>query len=285
MSQVETSHLLPRLLPDRLPLNLRLASAGVTIVIPNWNHEYVLARSIRSALKAVKNLHDQGVAAEILVIDDASQDGSLTLLRQLEAIYFEDSLRVLALPQNVGVVGVRNIALSQSHYRTILFMDADNELIPENTYLFYRAMINTEAAVVYGNLIHHGPSSQYLDLFSNESFQPHMLKQNYIDTFALYDKVQIFDLGGFEENLILHGHEDWGLFLHLAACGRKLVFVPALFGIYYDLPESRVKAVKSDQHQKDRQQYLERVFDQLGVRQHMPLNTQHLRYHPDVGYI
>ena len=62
MSQVETSHLLPRLLPDRLPLNLRLAPAGVTIVIPNWNHEYVLARSIRSALKAVKNLHDQGVS-------------------------------------------------------------------------------------------------------------------------------------------------------------------------------------------------------------------------------
>lgn len=285
MSEKETPRLLPRLLPDRLPFHLRSSWPGVTIVIPNWNHEYVLPRSVRSALAAVKNLRDNNIAAEVLVIDDASQDGSLTLLRQLEALYFDAGLRVLALPQNVGVVAVRNIALTHTNYRTILFMDADNELIPENTYLFYRAMLNTEAAVVYGNLIHHGPGSQFLDLFSNESFQPHMFRQNYIDTFALYDKLQIFDVGGFEENLTMHGHEDWGLFLHLAASGRKLVFVPVLFGIYYDLPESRVKDVKSDEHKKERGAYLERVYDQLGIRQHLTPRTQHLRYHPDVGYI
>ena len=58
-----------------------MAQAGVTIAIPNWNHEILLPRSIASALRAVDLLRNEGVPAEVLVIDDASRDGSQTLLR------------------------------------------------------------------------------------------------------------------------------------------------------------------------------------------------------------
>ena len=62
------------------------SQAGVTIAIPNWNHEVLLPRSVLSALRTVAILREQGVPAEVLVIDDFSRDGSLTLLRQLEAL-------------------------------------------------------------------------------------------------------------------------------------------------------------------------------------------------------
>ncbi|MCB0165368.1 MAG: glycosyltransferase family 2 protein [Anaerolineae bacterium] len=285
MNNNDLLSLLPRLLADDLPATIRSAPAGVTIVIPNWNHEFVLARAIRSALASVKALAKHDVPAQVLVIDDQSRDGSLTLLRQLEAIYFDEGLRVLALSRNGGVVAVRNRALLEASYRYIIFMDADNELVPENIHTFYRSIEQTQAAVVYGNIIQHGLNNQYLNLMNNESFQNHIFRENYIDTFALYDRLQIFDSGGYEENFILYGHEDWELFLHLAASGRRLVFVPVVFGIYHDMPSSRVKSVREPAHIQERQAYLDRVFDQLGIRQKQLPNTHQLRYHPDIGYI
>lgn len=265
--------------------SLRQPPLGVTIVIPNWNHELVLPRSIRSSLMGVQLLREQNIPADVLVIDDFSRDGSRPLLRQLEALYYDDGLRLLFLNENIGISAVRNLAIHRARYQYILFMDADNELIPENLYHFYRSIVDTQATLVYGNIIRHGAIKGYLGTFNNESFQNHIFKQNYIDTFALYDRVQLFDTNGYIDHPLMAGHEDWELILHLATSGRLIVFVPMLMGYYYDLPTSRVDATRSQQHVMERQQYIERVFNQIGLRWHLHPNTHHLRYHPDVGYV
>ncbi len=264
---------------------LRQPPKGVSIVIPNWNHELLLPRSIQSALRGVEALQSYGVLADVLVIDDYSRDGSRVLLRQLEAIYYDRGLRLLFLPENVGIAEVRNHAIVSARYQYILFMDADNELIPENLHQFYRAMNDTSAALVYGNIIRHAPLNGYLGMMNNESFQNHIFKQNYIDTFALYDRVQLFDVNGFHDHKLMAGHEDWELVLHLATMGRLMVFVPMLMGIYYEMPASRVKAAKTQEHIIERNAYIQRVFNQLGLRWHTHPNTHHQRYHPDLGYV
>ena len=62
---------------------------GLTIVIPNWNHQPYLPRSIRSALQGLKRLEEDGYSGEIIVIDDASRDGSQKLLRSIQMLYGE----------------------------------------------------------------------------------------------------------------------------------------------------------------------------------------------------
>lgn len=260
---------------------LRNPPAGIAIAIPNWNHELVLPRSIGSALQAVSLLRQRGVAAEVIVIDDASRDGSLTLLRQLEALHFRDGLRILALANNVGLPAVRNLALQQARYRHIVFMDADNELVPENLHHFYRAILQTRAAAVYGNLLSRR-SNHDVVIISNESVQEKIFDENYVDAFALFDRVQVSDVGGYASGENVKGREDWELYLHLAAAGRKIVFVPMVFGYYHDLPNSMIKHVA---HGPESVTHFRRVFNQLGARTRLPLNTRHLRYHPDVGYL
>jgi glycosyltransferase involved in cell wall biosynthesis len=255
---------------------------GLTIAIPNWNHELLLPRSIRSALSAVRILRQQGVPAEILVVDDASRDGSLTLLRQLEALYYEEGLHVLSLHQNRGVTGARNLALEQAEYRYVLFMDADNELVAENCPSFYRALRETQAAAVYGNLIVLG-RPEGTTVLSNESFQDRIFEDNYVDTFALIDRVQILDAGGYTADGRVRAFGDWDFFLNLAVKGRRLVFVPMVLGIYFSLAGSMLAAAaRTGEEEKA---HLRRVYDQLGLRKHTPLRTRHLRYHPDIGYI
>lgn len=267
-----------------LDLHARMAVDGVTIVIPNWNHEYLLPRAIESALRAVKDLREHDVAAQVLVLDDMSRDGSLSMLRQLEALMYGDGLRVLAFTKNSGLPFMRNEALLSAGYRYILFLDADNEVVPENVWHFYRSIVQTQAAVVYGNLIRLEAPPGETPILSNESFQARLLMNNYIDAFAMIDRLQVLDSGGYPTS---HGFErglsDWEFYAHMSSMGRRIVFVPLVLGIYHDLPESMHKQLGP--HLDGLRSRFHRIYNQLGAREHLPMNTLHLRYHPDIGYL
>jgi glycosyltransferase involved in cell wall biosynthesis len=254
---------------------------GVTISIPTWNHEVFLPRSVRSALESVRILRDGGIRAEVLVVDDASRDGSRSLLRQLEARYYGEGLRVHIQPSNGGVARARNTALLAARFRYILFLDADNELISANVPLFLQAIRDTRGAGVYGNLLvrnlAHPKSSQ---VYSNESFQNRIFIANYIDAFALFDRLQVLDVAGYASDWA--NMQDWELWTHLATNGRRIVFVPAALGYYFELPNSMLRSMKNGENQMARAQ---RIFDQTGFRNRLLTNSNHLRYHPEVGYL
>jgi succinoglycan biosynthesis protein ExoO len=261
---------------------MMMAQAGVTIAIPNWNHEILLPRSIGSALRAVDLLRSQGVPAEVLVIDDCSRDGSQTLLRQLEALYYKAGLRCLAFGANAGLAASRNEVLNHARYRYFAFLDADNELIPENLPLFVKTLEQTRAAVAYGNLLVRSPAGEHAHfVLSNESIQKRLFRENYVDAFSVWDRHQFLDIGGYDP--ALHCLEDFEMWLRLATNGRRIVFVPAVLGYYYILPSAMSRDVPKRHQAVARRLF--RTFNQLKVRELLQVNTYHIFYHPDLGYI
>ena len=96
--------------------------------------------------------------------------------------------------------------------------------------------------------------------------------------------MQVGDCGGYADHPAVRSREDWELYLHLAAAGRQVVFVPLVFGIYHDLPGLDDQGV-------GRRARPRRAGTSAGCSTswarggRLPLNTRHLRYHPDVGYI
>jgi glycosyltransferase involved in cell wall biosynthesis len=258
------------------------AQVGVTIAIPNWNHEILLPRALTSALRAVAHLRERGIPAEVLVIDECSRDGSLTLLRQLEALHYKDGLRCLSFATTASLAASRNEAAHHARYRYVTFLDADNELIPENLPIFLEAAQQTRAAVVYGNLLVRTPTSKHAHyMLSNESLQKRIFRTgNYIDAFSVCDRFQILDAGGFDETL--HCLEDFEMWQHLATNGRRIVFVPAVLGFYYIMPS----AMSSDKKiQETAALRMSRIFNQTKIREILHMNTNHLRYHPALGYV
>ncbi len=257
---------------------------GVTIAITNWNHEVFLPRSIASALAAVSDLRRHGLRGEVLVVDDQSRDGSLMLLRQLEALYFKEGLRVLALAENGGVCRARNHALRRAAYRHVLVMDADNEVVPENVVLLHRAMQDTRAAIVYGNLVLHPWREAAPALCSNETYQPKIVDENYIDNFSMLDRDQaLARTRGYTQDSRVQAVGDWDFFLSIAANGGKIVFVPVVIGNYYYLPGSMLHEARG-RAAKEVAPVIRRTYDQIGVRKRLPANACRLRYHPDIGY-
>jgi glycosyltransferase involved in cell wall biosynthesis len=233
-------------------------------------------------MRAVDVLRGEGLPAEVLVIDDASRDGSQTMLRQLESLYYDAGLRCLAFCANGGLSASRNQALNYARYRYFVFLDADNEVIPENLPLFIRTLEQTHAAAAYGNLLLRTPTAHHAhSIMNNESFQTKQFGvHNYIDAFSVWDSDQLRDAGGYDTSLNIVS--DWEIWLHLATNGRKIVFVPAVLGYYYILPVSMV----TDQHQCDLERArLRRIFNQVQAREFLTTNTCHLRYHPALGYL
>jgi glycosyltransferase involved in cell wall biosynthesis len=258
-----------------------MAEAGVTIAIPNWNHEILLPRAMTSALRAVALLRERAIPAEVLVIDENSRDGSMTLLRQLEALHYRDGLRCLSFATTASLATSRNEAAHHARYRYLVFLDADNELIPENLPMFLETIQRTRAAIAYGNLLVRTPTAKHAHyVLSNESVQKMIFKGNYIDAFSVCDRYQLLDAGGFDETLsCLEDHE---MLQHLSANGRRIVFVPAVLGYYYVMPS----AMSGDRRiQEAAELRMRRIFDQTRVRDLINMNTNHLRYHPALGYM
>lgn len=257
------------------------AGSGLTIFIPNWNHKPYLSRSLRSALDALGFLEEAGFSAEVLVVDDASRDGSQRFLRSIQTLYREPRLKTVFLKRNLGLPRLRNLGLWMSRFRYVCFMDADNELIPSNLPLFLRSIIETGAALVYGNLVEkRGPKATKLR--SKRAVNAQIFESNQVDAFALADAEKLLRVGGYATDPQLYGREDWEMTLHLVAEEEGIVFVPAVLGYYHLISRSMLEETKTQR--EEGREFLRRVYAQNGVRWWDTGKIARL-YHPDAGFI
>lgn len=87
-----------------------------TVIIPAFNAEKTIERCISSIL--YQDYDDY----EVLVIDDCSQDKTLSILNQIKS----DRLRIISLDKNRGVSFARNIGIQKAKGEWITFVDADD---------------------------------------------------------------------------------------------------------------------------------------------------------------
>jgi len=90
----------------------------VSVVIPAFNAEAFLARSVGSA--QAQTLRD----IEILIVDDGSTDGTLDLARQLAVA--DPRVKVIAARRNGGPAAARNLGLEAAQGQWIALLDADD---------------------------------------------------------------------------------------------------------------------------------------------------------------
>ncbi|MEO0679253.1 MAG: glycosyltransferase family 2 protein [Pseudomonadota bacterium] len=94
----------------------------ISVVLPAYNTERYLERAVRSALD------QQGVALEVVIVDDASSDGTAAVAARLAA---EDPRVTLAPnPVNRGCGGSRNAGALAARGRWIALLDADDAFAP-----------------------------------------------------------------------------------------------------------------------------------------------------------
>jgi glycosyltransferase involved in cell wall biosynthesis len=103
--------------------------AGISVIIPSFNRCALLPRAIDSALQWFAD----GVLGEIVVVDDASTDGTVETLRQRYDSELRRGLISLhRLERNRGASGAKNTGAEKARYPWLVFLDSDDILIRES---------------------------------------------------------------------------------------------------------------------------------------------------------
>ena len=113
----------------------------LSIVIPAFNAEETLEATIRSVLAINSS------AAEVIVVDDGSTDGTAALCASF-------GVRVqYRHVENGGVSRARNIGAGMASGEWLLFLDSDDLLLPEGPEILFEAVRCNSASVAYGQVI------------------------------------------------------------------------------------------------------------------------------------
>ena len=108
------------------------SKTSFSIVIPLYNKEEYICKSIDSVLE---QNYDE---FEIVVVDDGSKDKSY----QLVASRYESNRRVRLIQQkNAGPAAARNTGVNYSRMEWILFLDADDILLPNALHQFAKLIM------------------------------------------------------------------------------------------------------------------------------------------------
>jgi len=114
------SDLIPRGRRDSEP-DEPLTADAISVVIPNWNGRDLLAKNLPSVVEALAFNPDN----ELIVVDNASTDGSSAFLRELFP-----SVTVLALEKNLGFGGGSNAGIRAARNDVVLLLNNDMRLAP-----------------------------------------------------------------------------------------------------------------------------------------------------------
>lgn len=102
---------------------------NISVIIPLYNKEAIIERSLKSVLS-----QDYG-DFEVIIVNDGSTDHSMEIVRSIQ-----DPRIVLIEQENGGPSKARNTGIKHAKGEWIVFLDADDELLP-NALSHFRALI------------------------------------------------------------------------------------------------------------------------------------------------
>ncbi len=193
-----------------------------SIIIPTYKGSDSILPAVRSALGQVK------VEKEVLVIDDnglgtEEQKKTESILRELIA---ENAIQYICHDVNRNGSAARNTGLRNSKGNFIAFLDDDDYILPEKTYLQMEALNQDPDCVMcvcggcYVNL--RGIGYRKVLSPAPDFLYQYLLDKLYFNTSAiLFRKNALIEVGGFDESF--RRHQDWELVTRVLALYQACV--------------------------------------------------------------
>lgn len=162
----------------------------VTVIVTTYNMEQYIEQSLRSlAGQSYRPL-------EILVVDDASKDGTLAVLQRLKNEI--PNLRVLSQRRNAGTYVARNLGIRGARGSLITFNDADDishpDRIRRQVDLWRRRAVNPDETMVvcdYQRISESGETILNRGLVQRLSMQSPLIPKAVFDEMGVFDSVRM----------------------------------------------------------------------------------------------
>ena len=215
----------------------------ISIIITNYNKGALLERAVLSALGQVliRKTH------EVIVVDDASSDGSLDGISDLF-----DSIKVIKHDTNLGVAVASNTGIKASSGRYWMRVDAD-DFLSQMALQHMSAILdeNPEISIVSADhlvISQLGTSVERVSLASDEVLVKHGAGQ-------LFRRDLVLSHGDYDESL--RNGEDFDLIARYLAGGAQRFHLPLPLYRYY-------KQFDGLTFQSDRDEILKNLGEKYG---------------------
>ncbi len=200
----------------------------VSVIIPTRNRPQLVLRAARSALNQTYP------HLEVIVVIDGPD---LTTNEALNAVV-DDRLKIVALDQNVGGSGARNIGVQNARNEWVAFLDDDDEWLPSKMekQIALAAQASEPYPVIATQLLAMSPYGTFIwprrfpaeseplceYLFNRKSF---FTGEGQLSTSALLTRRSLMELVPFTGGLPKHQDFDWYLKVSQVP-GARFYFVP-----------------------------------------------------------
>lgn len=183
----------------------------VSIVIPTFNRDYTIERSVKSILNQIYS------DFEIIVVDDGSTDNTKEVVERID----DNRVFYIKHEKNRGAASAINTGINHSRGKFISFIGSDDEWLPEKLQKEMKVIeeSDTKIGVVYSRLLKfennkkiYVPSDSVIKKEGN--IHKEILEGNFVNAFSVIKKECFDKCGLFDENL--RGFEDWELYIRIS---------------------------------------------------------------------
>jgi glycosyltransferase involved in cell wall biosynthesis len=226
---------------ERDMLRAELRADGVSVVIPCYEQQEYLERSLASATtQTVPPL-------EVLVIDDGSKEPvHLPLPYGVAGPQRVAPVRIIRV-SNRGLPSARNVGLMNARGHAFLPLDADDWLEP--TYIEKTLPLLERADVVLTGLQEHGQRTGTYKPGCDLGLRNVTVESQRLSNRLFYASLFRTDLlkacGGYNGRMV-HGYEDWDLWIDLYQRGAKIASVDEPLFNYRTRPDSMLAQTEAD---------------------------------------
>lgn len=202
---------------------------GISVVIPNWNGKKLLERNLPPLIEAMDYY---GGEYEIIVVDDASIDGSAQFIRNTYP-----SIRVIRLERNRGFPVAVNRGVRAAKHDMVFLLNSDikvekNFLLPllsyfdeERAFAVSNRTMKNENTVLTRPHIMEFKHGFLREVFTAEQNEP-SFAFGASGGHGLFDRKKFMQLGGFDETYSPFYYEDADLSYRAWKRGYRVYYEP-----------------------------------------------------------
>ena len=213
----------------------------VSVILPAYNRETLVSRAIDSVLAQT---YDD---LELIIIDDASQDGTRKIL---EGYRDHPKVRLILSDINRGGSGARNLGIEAARGELIAFQDSDDVWLPGKLAAQVAALdADPAAGLCYcASLFSEGYRSYYIPHaeFSKRDgdMSREMLRLNATSTQTLVVRKSVLKRSGLFD-VSLKRFQDWDLMIRVAQI-TPFIFLPEPMVVIFATPGNISSVVQND---------------------------------------
>jgi glycosyltransferase involved in cell wall biosynthesis len=172
-------------------------------------------------------------AHELVIVDDASTDGSVAVIEAELASHPWLPALLVARGRNRGLAAARNLAARHARGDYVFVLDADNFVYPHALARLTDALDRDPGASFAYGILEVFSSRGPTDLKSWLDWDPERLRYgNFVDAMAMIRRSALEEAGGYSSDARLYGWEDFALWCALADRGQRGVLVPEIIAAY-----------------------------------------------------